>query len=293
MEVGLVGLPQSGKSALLVAMTGAASASGDAAGVHYGVLDVPDVRLKWLAEVYQPRKVTHATVRFTDLVGRHGAFTQGELFTPQQLAHLRNMDALLIVLRCFANDSVSHVLGRIDPAGDLDLIRQEMVLSDLQMVEKRLERLPVDIRKRSAEKDAREALELELETLQLIHPALGEGRPVTSMALTEHQRQSIKGFGLLSFKALLPLANVGDLTAEMQVAWLQALRAEIESCRAWSLPPPIVFNAALEAELREMFGSQGFDCEEAREYLASMGLEGCGVDRVIAAGYQALGWSAF
>ena len=147
-QVGMVGLPQSGKSTLMAALTGASLQAGGAPGeAHHGVIPVPDERLARLTEIFKPKKTTPATLQLIDLVGTHGPLKKGELFTPAQIGHLRDMDLLVLVIRLFADPTVPHPLNRIDPAEDLSLFLGECLLADLAVAEKRIGRLESDLRK--------------------------------------------------------------------------------------------------------------------------------------------------
>jgi hypothetical protein len=296
-EAGIVGLPQSGKSTLMAALTGAQIPISGAPGeAHRGVIPVPDARVTRLSEIFKPKKTTYATIQFTDQAGAHGPLKKGELFTPAQIGHLRDMDLLLVVLRAFASDAVPHPLSRISPAEDLSLFLGECQLADLMVCEKRIERLESDLRKGGAGKK-KDDLEIEKAGLVAIKEALEIDRPAASVYLTPQQILMYKGFGFLTGKKIIPLANTGDLNHKSEVEALEGLRREIrtwnEKCPAWSLPDPLLVNARLELELRDVVGGDDLDGEEALAYYHEVGLEGSSRKQIIQQAYTSLGLVSF
>jgi ribosome-binding ATPase YchF (GTP1/OBG family) len=205
MEVGILGLAGSGKTTLFSLLTGSGSALAatprrDQAAVGMG--RVPDPRLDRLSEMYQPRKITPAIVRYVD-VPAVGGDRPGE--ASLNIPELRTMDALLVVVRAFASDAVQHPLGSVDPARDLARIEEEFQLQDLMVVERRIERLEKDLARR---RDPELAAELEL--LQRCRGILEEGRPLRSAALERTDRLRLRGFTFLSIKPILAVVNVGE-----------------------------------------------------------------------------------
>lgn len=296
-EVGIVGLPQSGKSSLMAALTGAhiplMGAPGEA---HRGVIPVPDPRVDRLSEIFHPKKTTHATIQFTDLVGAHGPLRKGELFTPAQIGHLRDMDLLILVIRLFSTDTVAHPLSRIDPAADLDLFLGECQLADLLVAEKRIERIESDLKKGGVGKK-KDELEIERAGLLEIKTALEAEKPVRSVALSPQQRQMYKGFGFLTDKHLLPVANTGDLNSPVEIERLNQLRERLQlwnrKCESWAFPEPLAVNARLEFDLREMVGAENIDNDEALDYFKDAGLEGSSHAQIINLAYASLGLISF
>ena len=296
-EVGIVGLPQSGKSTLMSALTGAAANPGGAPGeAHHGVIPVPDQRLEKLSEIFKPKKTTHATLQLTDLVGAHGPLRKGELFTPAQIAHLRDLDLLVLVLRVFVDQAIPHPLSRIDPGEDLSLFLQECLLADLGVAEKRLERIESDLKKGGAG-TKKEDLEHEREGLLRIRDLLEKEEPVSSLQLTKQQQKMFKGFGFLTAKRILPVANTSDLTADPEKESVESLGESVKSWNrkspAWELPAPIPVNAALETELREMVGEENLGSEEALEYYREVGLDGPSYEAIVKQAYSSLGLVSF
>jgi ribosome-binding ATPase len=296
-EVGIVGLPQSGKSTLMAALTGAQiPITGMPGEAHRGVIPVPDDRVDRLAKIHQPKKITHATIQFTDLVGAHGPLRKGELFTPAQIGHLRDMDLLVMVIRLFSSESVPHPLSRIDPGADLDLFLGECQLADLLVAEKRIERIESDLKKGGVGKK-KDELEVERAGLLAVKSALESEKPVRSVELTPQQKQMYKGFGFLTDKHLLPVANTGDLTSSAEKDSLDLLRNRLQAwnteCSTWALPDPLAVNARLEFELREMVGVENLDNEEALGYFREVGLEGSSHAQIINLAYANLGLVSF
>jgi GTP-binding protein YchF len=296
-EVGIVGLPQSGKSTLMCALTGIHTPLAGAPGeAHHGILMVPDDRVDRLSEMYKPKKTTYATIQFTDLVGAHGPLKKGELFTPAQVGHLRDMDLLVLVIRFFSSDAIPHPLSRINPAEDLNLFLGECLLADLMVAEKRIERIEHDLRKGSIGKK-KDELEAEKGGLLAIKEALESEMPVAGVELSPQQQVMYKGFGFLSGKKIIPVANTGDLNHPEEKKSFAALREEAASwnarCPAWDLPEPLLVNARLELELREMVGADQIDSEEALQYFEEVGLAGSSRTQIIQQAYSSLGLISF
>ena len=296
-EVGIVGLPQSGKSTLMAALTGSSIPLGGAPGeAHHGVITVPDERLGKLTEIFHPKKTIHASLQLTDLVGAHGPLKKGELFTPAQVAHLRDMDLLILVVRLFSNDAIPHPLSRIDPAGDLSIFLGECLLADLAVAEKRIERIEADLRKGGAG-TKKEDLEVEKEGLLQIREALEKERPEACVDLSKQQKKMYRGFGFLTGKQILAIANSGDLGSDLERDLVEKLKSEVaswnEKCPSWNLPEPVPVNAKLELELREMLGVENLEGEEAAEYYREVGLEGPSYEQIIRQSYESLGLISF
>lgn len=296
-EVGIVGLPQSGKSTLMAALTGVPLSHTGAPGeAHRGIIPVPDQRVDQLSEIHKPKKTTHATIQATDLVGAHGPLKKGELFTPAQIGHLRDMDLLVLVIRLFSSDAVPHPLNRIDPADDLNMFLGECQLADLILAEKRLERIDTEMRKGGAGKK-REDLEHEKAGLLAIKEALEAEHPVREVDLTPQQKQMYKGFGFLTGKKILPIANTGDLNSQIEMDRLNQLESQIadwnRKCAAWELEDPLLVNARLELELRDMVGADQIDSPEALEYFKEVGLEGSSQSQIVKRAYASLGLVSF
>lgn len=271
LSIGIVGLPNVGKSTLFTALT---KKSGLAANYPFatidpnvGVVPVPDARLDVLGKIDNAARMVPATVEFVDIAGLVAGSSQGEGLGNQFLANIRETDAICEVVRFFSDPDVVHVAGRVDPQSDVETIKTELILADMATLEKAMPRLEKDARgdKASAKK---------LETAKKILAGLDEGHRALTLDLTEEEQAAIADLHLLTIKPMLYIANVDEdrLTAELP---------QIDG----TTPVPIC--AKVEADLTEL------DAEEAREYLESMGLEESGLARLIREAYRLLGLQSF
>ncbi len=306
LTIGIIGLPQSGKTTLFNALTKAnAPISGYATSTvqaNHAVVQVPDARLQPLAEIFHPKKVTYATVEFVDVAGigqvKHDTGEKGQGLSAEFLGHIRNADALAIVLRTFENSNVPHPYNSIDPNRDLDSLNAELALTDLATVEKRIERTT------KAAKSGDKKYQQELEILRLLQEALNDLRPVSQVELLPQDRAVLDELFLLTLKPRMYVLNVSedvlgaanDLLAriaageDVDVATLGgelkgiatiARRARDESSEV------VAVSARLEAELAEL------PEEDAAEYLEALGLPKLGAERVIQVGYRLLNLITF
>ncbi len=306
LTIGIIGLPQSGKTSLFNALTREnAPISGYATSTvqaNRAIVQVPDARLQPLADIFHPKKVTPTTVEFVDVagVGQH-AQEEGEKrqgLSAEFLGHIRNADALAIVLRTFENSSVLPASGTIDPARDLDSLNTELILTDLATVERRIERTT------KAAKAGDKKYINELETLRKLQTALNELRPVSQLELDAQESALLAELFLLTAKPRMYVLNVSEdalgqaneflekiaagmpidsagLSSELQGVTKIARRAQAEGAEV------VAVSARLEAELVEL------PEEDAAEYLESLGLPKLGADRVIQVGYRLLNLITF
>ncbi len=305
LTIGIIGLPQSGKTTLFNALTKAgAPISGYATSTvqaNMAIVQVPDARLQPLAEIFNPRKVTPTTVEFVDVAGmgqseQSGKQKQG--LSAEFLGHIRNADALAIVLRTFANDNVPHIYQNIDPYRDMESLNAELSLTDLASVERRLERTT------RAAKSGDKKYQQELETLRHLQNELNELKLVSQLEIASQDQALINELFLLTAKPRMYVLNVSEdvlgaandlLTkiASGEEVQLESLQGELSgiarvAVRAKSEQAEVVaVSARLEAELSEL------PEEDAHEYLESLGLPQLGADRVIQVGYRLLNLITF
>jgi GTP-binding protein YchF len=284
LSLGIVGLPNVGKSSLFNALT---AAKAEAANYPFctidpnvGVVTVPDPRLDRLAEIVRPERTVPAAVQFVDIAGLVKGASQGEGRGNAFLSNIRETDAIVHVVRCFDDADVIHVDGSVNPARDRETIEFELALADLSVVEKRLDKA-----KRAA-KTGDKAAATEAAALEKAQAPLADGRALWHVALTPEERELLKPLQLLTLKPILYAANVTD--AELtgtEGPYVTALRAAIAADHE---PAEVVtFSAKIESELAEL------PAEDRADFLASLGLESAGLDRLIRAGYHLLGLQTY
>ena len=280
MKTGIIGLPQVGKTSLFGILTKvhlSEQAYANPREAHIGVAKVPDDRLDRLAALYDPKKLTHASVEYVDV----GAIGQDALKETAYLTHLRSVDALAHVLRAFDDPAIPHV-GSIDPLRDIKNVEFDLMVSDLGQIEKRLERLEKDLKKmRTAD------LEKEFDLLKLANAHLGSERPLREMEMTLEDKKRLRGFMFLSEKPILYVLNVNESTElgkDLEAAVSKYKLTEV-ACRPNAGAAAIC--GKVEAELAEMSDA------DAAEFLSSYGLTESGLTRLIRTTYVLLGLMSF
>ncbi len=277
LRAGIVGLPNVGKSTLFNAVV--ANAKAQAANFPFctiepnvGVVAVPDERLQVLANISSSAEIVPARVEFVDIAGLVKGASQGEGLGNQFLANIREVDAIVHVVRCFENDDIIHVSGSVDPVRDIEVINLELALADLSQIEKRLDRT------RKQAKTSKEA-QAELPALERLLAVLNEGNPARQVSLSEDEELLIKPLGLLTRKPVIYAANVSETDLATGNEWVEQVRAVALAEKA----QVVIVSAQVESELVEL------PVEDRAEFLESLGVEEGGLKSLIRATYELLG----
>ncbi|WP_409227280.1 redox-regulated ATPase YchF [Gudongella sp. SC589] len=282
MKLGIVGLPNVGKSTLFNAIThaGAESANYPFCTIepNVGVVAVPDERIYKLAEIYNSKKIVPTAIEFYDIAGLVAGASKGEGLGNKFLSHIREVEAIVHVVRCFQNEDVVHVSGGIDPLRDIETINLELMLSDMELLERRLEKS-----QKLAKND--KSLRLEVEVIKKALQVLEEGKSLRTLDLTDDEAALLRSFNMLSSKPIIYIANISesDVGSEEENPYVN----QVKEFAATEGAEVVVVSAEIEEEISQL------DEEERKEFLADLGLTESGLDKLVQASYRLLGLISF
>lgn len=284
MKLGVVGLPNVGKSTLFNAITNAGAMAANypfcTIEPNTGMVPVPDERVEKLADIYHPKKTIHAVIEFVDIAGLVRGASRGEGLGNKFLSHIRSVDAVVHVVRCFEDSNIVHVEGSIDPLRDMETVNLELIFSDMDSVEKRAEKA----RKLIKTGDKKYAQEVELAERLLKH--LGEGKPARSFDMSAEEREDVLQWFLLTMKPVIYALNIAEADVGKPLEELSFAREAARVAREEGAET-LLISAAIEQEIAAL------DKVEREEYLQELGIGQSGLDRLVQSCYRLLGLISF